>query len=110
MEYSGKYAVMAEELRADGCDERTVERFVREEMEADEWRSRSGVTDFEALREWNGLPNRDRQILLNTAYCRECGMTSFAPGYDIRRARFGLVVEGSCATCGARISRMHEDV
>lgn len=35
--YEGKYADMAEQFRKDGCDEYTVEKFIRQEMEMDEF-------------------------------------------------------------------------
>lgn len=87
MKYSGKYAIMAEQLRADGCDERAVEWFVREEMEADEWRAGEGVTEVDAWRQWRSLPAEERRILLTSAFCLNCGMTRFAPGYSVRRSR-----------------------
>ena len=31
MEYTGKYARMAEQFKADGCDDAMTERFIREE-------------------------------------------------------------------------------
>lgn len=34
--YKGKYAEMAERFRKDGCDEYTVEKFIRQQMEEDE--------------------------------------------------------------------------
>ncbi len=37
MKYTGKYIEMAEQFRKDGCDEYTVEKFIRQEMEMDEF-------------------------------------------------------------------------
>lgn len=108
MEYTGKYKKMAEQFRADGCDEYTVEKFIREEMEADEWKAGEGITDFEALKEWHVLPERERQILLTNAFCSKCGTASFAPGYNIRKDKLGLVIEGTCATCGKPIARTQD--
>lgn len=110
MDYEGKYAEMAEQLRADGCDERTVERFVREEMEADEWRAGEGITEFEAFKAWRELPDGEKRILLTTAFCHNCGTATFSPGYAVRRGKWGLVVEGTCAKCGSRIARTREEV
>lgn len=49
MEYIGKYKKMAEEFRKDGCDEYTVEKFIRQEMEADEFRKGKNTTDIANL-------------------------------------------------------------
>ena len=39
MEYKGKYKKMAEQFRRDGADEATIEKWIREEMDQDEFRS-----------------------------------------------------------------------
>ena len=110
VKYTGKYAEMAEQLRADGCDEYTVEKFVREEMEADEWKAGEGMTEFEALKAWHALPDEEKRILLTSAFCHNCGLATFAPGYSIRRDKWGLVIEGTCAKCGHKIARTREEV
>lgn len=47
---SDKYEEMALQMRADGVSEKTIARFVAEEMEEDEFRRGKGVTEIEALR------------------------------------------------------------
>jgi hypothetical protein len=37
MKYTGKYKKMAEEFRKEGCDDATIEKFIRREMEDDEF-------------------------------------------------------------------------
>jgi len=37
MKYTGKYKQLADQFRADGCDEAMIERFIREEIERDEF-------------------------------------------------------------------------
>ena len=108
IEYTGKYKKMAEQFRADGCDEYTVEKFIREEMEADEWKTSEGTTDFVALKEWGELPEKEKHILLTNAYCSNCGVVSFAPGYNIRKDKWGLVIEGTCTKCGKAIARARD--
>lgn len=110
VEYEGTYQEMAERLRADGCDEGTVERFVAGEMEADERRDREGVTERVAWRRWRELPITSRYILLTQATCRNCGLTTFDAGYFVRLGTSGLVVEGTCAKCGARIALTRGEV
>jgi hypothetical protein len=105
MKYTGKYKQLADQFRADGCDEAMVERFIREEMERDEFEKNMGTTDLAAYREWQSWPERRRQMYLGNAFCPKCSMTSFAPGFTIRKDRFGLIVEGKCTLCGSRVVR-----
>ena len=51
-----KYEKMARQMRADGVSEKTIARFVAEEMEEDEFRRGKGVTEIEALREQRKIP------------------------------------------------------
>ena len=80
-------------MRADGVSEKTIARFVAEEMEEDEFRRSKGVTEIEALREWKRIPEHIRKLLLANAFCHNCGTTEFAPGYTLRM-RHGCVSAG----------------
>ena len=106
MKYEGKYKEMAEQFRADGCDEYTIEKFIRQEMEMDEFRKGEGTTELDAYREWMKLPEDARDMFLNNALCINCGVASFAKGYNIRRDKYGIVIEGTCAKCGEKIARV----
>ena len=101
--YEGKYAEMAEEFRKDGLDDYTIDKFIRREMEADEFEEGSGTTDIEALREWKDMPEDARDFFLNNAYCVNCGNASFKAGYNLRKDQFGIVIEGVCSKCGGRM-------
>ena len=103
--YEGKYAEMAERFRKDGCDEYTVEKFIRQQMEADEFEKGYGTTDIEAITEWKKIPEDVRDMLLHNAFCRNCGEATFKPGYNLRLDKFGVVIEGFCDKCGGRICR-----
>ena len=107
MKYTGKYKEMAEQFRKDGADEYMVEKFIREEMERDEFRKGEGTTELEAYKIWKRWPEERRQMYLHNAFCGNCGgATFFADGYNIRKDRWGLIVEGTCAKCGSRIRRV----
>lgn len=60
-----------------------------------------------ALAAWNAMNDREKRILLNNAWCRDChdANASFAPGYALRADEFGIVIEGECAKCGCAIAR-----
>ena len=105
VKYTGKYKTLADQFRADGCDEAMVERFIREEMERDEYMKNKGITDFAAYQEWQSWPERRRQLYLCNAFCSKCGVTSFAPGYTIRKGRFDVIIEGKCSICGSWVTR-----
>ena len=105
MEYKGKYKRMAEQFRRDGADEITIARWIREEMERDEAAAGEGITDLAAWKIWQSWPEERREMYLHNAFCRNCHVTSFEQGYTVRQDRYGLIIEGKCAVCGARIAR-----
>jgi len=97
---------MAEQFRRDGCDEYTVEKFIRQEMEQDEFRKGYGITDIEAAKGWKTYPEERKRLYLTKAFCSNCYVTSFAPGYNIRKRGRWLIVEGKYSKCGQSIARM----
>ena len=105
MEYRGKYKKMADQFRRDGADEATIEKWIREEMDQDEFRAGEGITDLSAWKVWQSWPEERRELYLHNAYCSNCRVASFAKGYIIRKDRYGLIVEGRCASCGEKITR-----
>ncbi|MCI8993790.1 MAG: hypothetical protein HFG80_13930 [Eubacterium sp.] len=105
MKYTEKYKDMAEQFRKDGCDEYMVEKFIRREMEADKFRKEEGTTDIEAVRLWKSYPDEVKEMWLHHAFCYNCGTASFKPGYNLRKDKFGVVIEGFCDKCGGRIAR-----
>ena len=103
--YQGKYKKMADAFRKDGCDEYTVEKFIRQEMEADEFAKGEGSTDLEALRLWKAYPDEAKEMWLTKAFCPNCGVSSFEKGYNLRKDKFGVMIEGHCSKCGGRMTR-----
>lgn len=101
----GKYQRMAEHLRHDGCDEYTVDKFIHQEMEMDEFRKGEDTTDIEAIRLWNSYPDEAKEMWLHHAFCRTCGTACFKPGYNLRRDKLGVIIEGNCNKCGRKIVR-----
>lgn len=93
-------------MRANDASEKTITRFVAEEMEEDEFRRGKGVTEIEALREWRKIPEHIRKLLLVNAFCHNCGTTEFAPGYTLSMRRGCVLIEGRCAECGAEVARL----
>ena len=89
-----KYEEMARQMRADRVSEKTIARFVAEEMEEDEVRRSKGVTKIEA------------RLLLANAFCHNCGSAEFAPGYTLRMRRGRVLVEGCCTECRAEVARL----
>ena len=107
MKYTGKYLKMAEQFRRDGADEYMIEKFIRQEMEQDEFPKGEGTTNLEAYKIWKSWPEERRQMYLHNAFCARCGgVASFADSYNIRRDSWGLIVEGTCVKCGGRIRRV----
>ena len=50
--------------------EYTVEKFIRQEMEADEFAKGEGSTDLEAVRFWKAYPDEAKEMWLTKAFCR----------------------------------------
>lgn len=96
---------MAEQFRNDGCDEYTAGKFIRQEMERDEYQKGEGTIDIEAIQLWNSYPDEAKEMWLHNAFCRNCGVASFKSGYNLRKDKFGVVIEGNCNKCGGRIAR-----
>lgn len=105
MKYIGKYKKMAEQLLKEGCDEYTIEKFIQQEKDADEFDRNEGTTDIEAVRLWKSYPNEAKEMWLHNAFCINCGNASFRPGYNLRKDKFGLVIEGFCDKCKGPIVR-----
>ena len=97
---------MADQLRRDGTDESQIEKNVREEMERDVFEIENGTTYLEAYRIWKSRPEERREDHLNGVLCGNCGsLTSFAPGYNVRKGKWGLILQGNCSKCGGRIRK-----
>jgi len=101
---------MAEDLRALGI-EPFATRSIGPETPAEDSdrRTGNGVSDPTALKTWQGLPEWEREILLGSAFCINCGKGVFEPGYTIRQSKWGIVIEGICAKCGDKIARVREE-
>lgn len=83
--YQGKYKKMADEFRKDGCDEYTVEKFIRQEMEADEFAKGEGSTDLEALRFWKAYPDEVKEMWLTKAFCPNCRARCWKDSYCVAK-------------------------
>lgn len=106
MEYTGKYKSMAEQFRKDGCDECTIEKFIKQEMEANEFEKGNGTVDIDAVKLWKNYSEKVKNMWLSNAFCCECGVTSFKKGYNIRMDKFGIMIQGHCSKCGTKIMRV----
>ena len=97
MEYTGKYKNLADQFRADGCDEAMTSLM--------NIAPASQMLIFiiqGAQRQRNPCPTTP-VLLLNSAGRGARSGTEYS--YMIRKDRFGLIVEGKCAVCGSRIAR-----
>ena len=83
--YQGKYKKMADEFRKDGCDEYTVEKFIRQEMEADEFAKGEGSTDLEAVRLWKAYPDEAKEMWLTEAFCPNCRARCWKDSYCVAK-------------------------
>ncbi|MGF7002548.1 hypothetical protein M2149_000937 [Lachnospiraceae bacterium PFB1-21] len=68
------------------------------------------ISDIKAIKKWEMIPEEVRTAILGNAFCKNCGMASFAMGYTLQYDDgLGIVIEGECAKCGERICRVVEE-
>ncbi len=61
--------------------------------------------DIKAVRLWKSYSDETKEMWLHNAFCINCGNASFRPGYNLRKDKFGLVIEGFCEKCEGWIVR-----
>ena len=105
MKYTGKYKKMAEQFQKDGCDADMIEKFILQEREEDEFRKGERTTDIGAYSLWKSYSDEIKEMWLHNAFCFQCGNASFKPGYNLRKDKFGIRIEGFCNKCGGKIVR-----
>ena len=67
------------------------------------------IIDFDAQRKWKSIYPQDKDILLTNAFCINCHVGMFKPGYTIRGVSNGdVAIDGECAGCGNKICRVVE--
>jgi ribosomal protein S27AE len=70
----------------------------------------NNISDINAVRKWNSIPDDIRKKLLQNVYCRRCGVTSIAAGYSITEEKgLGILLNGKCSKCGDIVCRVIED-
>lgn len=63
--------------------------------------------DFESAKKWRALPPEQRKRLLNNVFCATCGETTIVD-YSIEKEEFGILLKGSCKSCGGAVARLVE--
>ncbi len=67
------------------------------------------MVDFALQSKWRKIPESDRELLLDNAYCFNCGTGSFRSDYRIRSVSNGdIAIDGICKGCEAEICRVVE--
>lgn len=70
----------------------------------------NNISDIDAMRKWNGIPEDIRKKLLQNVYCRSCGVTTIAPDYTITQKKgLGIFLNGKCVKCGQNVCRVIEE-
>lgn len=67
------------------------------------------VTDFDALKRWNSIPEEFRARLIGNVFCRKCSNTTIVD-YAITSENNGILLTGRCKTCDGNVRRFVEDV
>lgn len=69
---------------------------------------RKTKTDLSAKDKWDKHTPEFKELILNNAFCRNCGLTSIV-NYTAKDDKHGIVLKGKCAKCGEDIARYVED-
>ncbi|MFZ4453615.1 hypothetical protein [Salibacterium aidingense] len=64
--------------------------------------------DFSAHRKWFRIPKDIQQLLLQNVFCVNCGETTIVD-FELKDEKNGVLLEGSCKTCGGDVARLVED-
>lgn len=70
----------------------------------------SGVKLIEVTPEarWNTLGIQKQTLLLANTFCGTCMVTTMRD-YRIEHSPYGLILQGTCSTCGAKVARVVEE-
>lgn len=66
------------------------------------------VIDFKAVKKWKKIPKEIQELLVNSVFCINCGVTTIVD-YTIINDKFGVLLKGKCKKCGIDVARMVED-
>ncbi|WP_284641942.1 hypothetical protein [Paenibacillus silviterrae] len=61
---------------------------------------------FAAMKQWLELPELLRKRLLSNVFCGKCLGEVTMKDYTVEVDRFGLLLQGTCATCGHAVARV----
>ncbi|MGY4690957.1 hypothetical protein [Salibacterium sp. K-3] len=64
--------------------------------------------DFSAYQKWSRIPKDTQQRLIQNVFCANCGETTMVD-IELKDEEHGVLLEGSCKTCGADVARLVED-
>ena len=65
--------------------------------------------NLEAVKVWKKIPNEIKKIIENV-WCSNERTTVKIVDFDILLDKFGIVLEGKCATCGKPVARVIENI
>lgn len=65
----------------------------------------NNVSDVEAMKTWSKIPKDIQGMLLENVFCSTCGVTTIID-YTINNFDYGIVLNGTCASCGGKVARV----
>ncbi|KMJ56291.1 hypothetical protein AB685_22730 [Bacillus sp. LL01] len=66
------------------------------------------VIDFKAAQKWAKIPKDFQKQLIENVFCSKCGVTTIV-NYTLKDGEHGIVLKGTCKTCGSNVARVVED-
>lgn len=61
-----------------------------------------------AMKEWLKIDEPMRERLIRNVWCGQCADVTQIKDYTVSKDKLGIVLEGSCAACGAPVARVIE--
>jgi hypothetical protein len=75
----------------------------------EESKENNGVIQLTVWKKWMELPAGTREKILGNVWCGRCSKAVTIRDFTIHKERFGLVLKGSCASCGQPVARVVEN-
>lgn len=66
-------------------------------------------SNLNAQKKWGKIPEDIQQKLIDNVFCSTCFTTTIID-YTLHDDEYGIVLKGTCKTCGKDVARVVEDV